>query len=110
MEKRMCGCGARPKSKEERNVELRKDAERIVSDMEGYSAADRTRKAAEVKAAFPPKTMAKTAAKPAAKKTTAKAAKPAPKAKAAPKTVAKTASKGPAPAGMSTGSHSGDIC
>jgi hypothetical protein len=110
MEKRTCGCGLRPKSKDEKNAELRKDAAGIVAAMEGYSSADHTRKAAEVKAAFPP--VAKTAAKkPAAKKTTAKAAaKPAAKAKPAPKTVARAASKHPAPAGMSTGSHSGDVC
>jgi hypothetical protein len=83
MEKRMCGCGLRPKTKEERNLELRKDAARIVEGVESYSAADRTRKAAEVEAAFPP-----VAGKPAAKKTaatTAKKAPAAPKKAAAPK-------------------------
>ncbi len=103
MEKRMCGCGVRPKSKEERNMELRRDAARIVTGVEGYSAADRTRRATEVKAAFPP---AKSAAPKAA----------APKT-AAPKTVAKkkpaaakAVAKGPKPAGMSTGPHDGDMC
>ena len=89
----VCGCGLRPKSKEEHNAELRQDAARIVAGVENYSGADKTKRAAEVKAAFPPvktakckaskgvasakgvvksavKTTAKAAAKPAAKKTT----------------------------------------
>ena len=91
----------RPKSKEERNVELRRDAARIVVGVESYSAADRTKRAAEVKAAFPP---TKVAPKAAAKTVAAKATtnKVTVKKKAAP--------KGPAPAGMSTGPHDGDLC
>jgi nucleoid-associated protein YgaU len=102
MERNMCGCGLRPKSKEERNLELRKDAARIVAGVESYSATDRTRKAAEVKAAFPPAKAATT--KASAAKTTAK------RATAAKKTVAKSASKGPARAGLSVGPHDGDVC
>jgi hypothetical protein len=120
MEKRMCGCGMRPKSKEEQNLELRRDAARIVTGVEGYSAADRTRRAAEVEAAFPPAkaatatkataTKAATAKKAApAKATTAKKATPA-KAATAKKTVAKAVSKGPRKAGLSVGPHDGDVC
>jgi hypothetical protein len=96
-------------TKERHNAELRDDASRIVAGVENYSSADRTRRGAEVMAAFPPvKAAAKTAtkAKPAAKAKSA--AKPA--AKKSTRTVAKVSSKGPTPAGMSTGSHSGDVC
>jgi hypothetical protein len=108
MEKRMCGCGLRPKSKDEQNLELRRDAARIVTGVEGYSAADRTRRAAEVEAAFPPSKTG-TAAKAAATKAAAKKA-PAKKAAPAKKTVAKAVSKGPAKAGLSVGPHDGDVC
>jgi nucleoid-associated protein YgaU len=110
MEKRMCGCGLRPKTKEERNLELRKDAARIVEGVENYSAADRTRKAAEVEAAFPP-VKAAPAKKPAAGKA-AIAKKPAAATGAAARkgSVAKAVSPGPTLAGLSTGSHSGDVC
>lgn len=102
MERRVCGCGVRPKSKEEHNVELRRDAARIVAGVENYSATDRTKRAAEVKAAFPP---AKSASpKAAAAKTVAK------KKPAAAKASAKTAAKGPTPAGMSVGPHDGEVC
>lgn len=130
MEKRICGCGLRPKSREERNIELRRDAARIVADVENYSSADHVRRSEEVFAAFPPaagkavtgRAAAKTATKgttakaSAITKTTAKAsaakkatAKPAAK-KSTPKPVAKTASRGPATAGMSVGPHDGDLC
>jgi DNA-binding protein HU-beta len=113
----MCGCGLRPKSKEERNLELRKDAARIVAGVESYSATDRTRKAAEVKAAFPP-TKASTAKAASAKTSTAKASTAkasaakatAKKATPAKKTVAKSVSKGPARAGLSVGPHDGNVC
>ncbi len=107
MEKRSCGCAARAKSKAEKNAELTKDAKAIVAEVEGYSKADRTKKAAEVKAAFPPETAAKAATVKSAAKTTAKAvAKPVAK-----KTAAKPAAKKqPTPAGMSKGSHDGDQC
>ena len=106
MEKRMCGCGLRPKSKEERNAELRKDAARIVAGVENYSGADRVRRADDVKAAFPPvkAAKAKTTSKPVAKKVSSATAKTATKA------AAKPASKGPASAGMSVGPHDGDTC
>jgi hypothetical protein len=91
MKNEACGCGMRPKTKEEQNADLRKDAEKIVSDMERYSDVERSLKAAEVKAAFPPVT-----------KTTAKAEAKKPAAKKTPKS--------PKPAGMSKGSHSGDAC
>lgn len=97
----------RPKTKEERNAELRESARHIVAGVENYSGADRLKRSAEVKAAFPPmKAAAKTAAKSAAKsmKTAEKTAK------AATKTAAKATKKGPAPAGMSTGPHDGDLC
>jgi hypothetical protein len=103
----------RPKSKEERNVELRRDAARIVAGVESYSSSDRARRAAEVKAAFPPAKAApaKAAApKVAAQKASAlKAA--APKA-SAPKATAKkkAAPKGPTSAGVSVGPHDGDVC
>jgi hypothetical protein len=103
----MCGCGLRPKSKEERNLELRKDAARIVAGVESYSGTDRTRRAAEVKAAFPPvkaSTTKAAAGKAPAKKTAAK------KTSTAKKTVAKAVSPGPARAGLSTGPHDGDVC
>jgi hypothetical protein len=119
MEKRVCGCGLRPKTKEERNLELRKDAARIVEGVENYSAADRDRRAAEVEAAFPPvagkaaaaKKPAVAAKKPAAAKTAA-AKKPAvaKKAPAAGKTIAKSVPPGPTLAGLSTGSHLGEVC
>jgi hypothetical protein len=115
----------RPKSKDEHNAELRQDAARIVAGVENYSGADKMKRAAEVKAAFPPVKPAGSAAKTAAKaktatksaaKTTTKAAKPAAK-PAAKKTAARTAgktagaaSKGPTPAGMSVGRHDGDVC
>ncbi len=112
MERRVCGCGLRPKSKEERNLELRKDAARIVAGVENYSGTDHTRREAELKAAFPPvaKTSAKTTAKSAAKPAAKPAAKSAAKAKIAAKPVAKKSSKGPTPAGMSVGRHDGDLC
>jgi hypothetical protein len=69
MKNEACGCGMRPKTKEEQNAELRKDAEKIVSNMEGYSEVERSLKAAEVKAAFPP------VSKTTAKKTTSKGSK-----------------------------------
>lgn len=113
----MCRCGMRPKSKEEHNAELRKDAERIVAGVESYSGTVHTRREAELKAAFPPaakttvKVSVKPAAKSAAKKTVGKpAAKPAAKAKTTAKTVAKATGKGPTPAGMSVGAHDGDVC
>lgn len=84
MEKKACGCGA--KTKAELNTELKKDAKKIVSEVEGYTREDHTKKAAEVKAAFPPEK------KPAAK------------------TTHKEAPKGPTPAGMSKGPHDGDLC
>lgn len=62
MGKRSCGCAARAKSKAEVNADLTKDAKAIVAEVEGYSKADRDKKAAEVKAAFPPEK------KPTAKK------------------------------------------
>lgn len=130
-----CGCGARvAQAKEKFNDGLKKDAKAIVTDIEGYSKADKAKRSAEVKAAFPPKTVAKTAAKatakPAAKKPAAKAAmvaKPVAKTstKVAPKAVGKatgtakavakgagkaTAGKMPTPAGISKGPHSGDLC
>ncbi len=91
----VCGCGLRPKSKEEHNAELRQDAVRIVAGVENYSGADKTKRAAEVKAAFPPVKAAKVAASKAAAcakgaaKTTAKAA-----AKPAAKTSAKKTTTG----------------
>ncbi|MDR2890319.1 MAG: hypothetical protein LBV18_01740 [Alistipes sp.] len=81
MEKKSCGCETH--SKEKFNAGLRKNAEKIVSTVEGYSKADRTKRGADVKAAFP-----------------------AEKAK----TGGKTGGKTPTPAGMSTGSHDGDQC
>jgi hypothetical protein len=107
MERSMCGCGLRPKSKEERNLELRKDAARIVAGVESYSSTDRTRRAAEVKAAFPPvkaSTAKAAAGKAPAKKTAVK------KTATAKKSVAKTVSPGPTRAGRSVGSHDGDVC
>jgi hypothetical protein len=106
MEKRICGCGMRPKTKEEINAELRKDAAGIVAGVEGYSRTDRANRAAEVKAAFPPvaakTTTRRVSAKPAAKTTARAAAKSA--------TAAKTTKRGPTPAGISTGPHDGDVC
>ncbi len=86
MEKKSCGCATR--AKEKFNAGLTKDAKAIVAGVEGYSKEDHTKKAAEVKAAFPPE-KATTAKKPAAKT---------------------TAKKAPKPAGMSKGTHSGDAC
>ncbi len=98
-----CGCGAPQAAHDKKNHELRSEAAKIVAGVEGYSAADHTRRAAEVKAAFPPKTVAK------ATKTAAKATKPAPK-PATKHTSKPAAKKGPTPAGISKGPHSGDMC
>jgi hypothetical protein len=109
-------------TKAQHNAELREDASRIVADVENYSSSDRTRRGAEVKAAFPPvKSTAKRASKPAAKammsksdvkKTTRAVAKPVAKSSTRPtaKPAAKTSSKGPTPAGISNWNHSGDVC
>ncbi len=110
----MCGCGARAKSRAEKNAELTKDAKAIVAGVEGYSKADRDKRAAEVKAAFPPerKTTAKAAmVKSDTKKTVKAVAKPAVRAAKMTKTAAKTsAKKQPTPAGISTWPHDGDQC
>lgn len=115
----------RPKSKDEKNLELRREAEQIVAGVERYSSSDRTRREAEVSAAFPPmkketkaaasamKSSTKTATK--AMKTVAKEVKKTTKAASktsasAMKSAAKMSSKGPTPAGMSTGRHDGDLC
>jgi hypothetical protein len=44
-----CGCGC---SRGNLNAGLKKDARKIVREVEGYTAEDHTRKQAEVKAAF----------------------------------------------------------
>jgi hypothetical protein len=116
----------RPKSKDEHNAELRQDAARIVAGVENYSGADKMKRAAEVRAAFPPvkpigsaakttakaKAATKSVAKTTTKATAKPAAKPAAKKRAA-RATGKTAgavSKGPTPAGVSVGRHDGDVC
>jgi hypothetical protein len=105
------------KTKQERNTALRRDAERIVAGIENYSGADRLRRSAEVRAAFPPakgpaKATAKTSAKPTTKKSVKTSAKPVAKKSVKPAGRKTTMSVGrtPARAGLSTGSHSGDAC
>ncbi len=105
MEKKACGCGAKTKAKF--NDGLKKDAKAIVANVEGYGKTDKTKRSAEVRAAFAEK-------KPAARKTVTKAFA-APKGVKTTKAVAKPTSKGvqrplPKPAGMSKGPHSGDQC
>ncbi len=99
MEKKSCGCAVR--TKEKFNAGLTKDAKAIVAGVEGYGKEEKAKKAAEVKAAFPPTKAGAGAGKGAA----------VTKAKVATKTAAKvSAKKSPTPAGMSKGAHGGDVC